>query len=130
MTDVAGGGFDIGRVIERTFGVTGRNFAVFGGLALLLTGLPRIVLALAGTQVATGSDWSGGAVAMGGIGGLVTLIGAFVLQAALVHGTWRLNGASVVRAPGHGPEPFMPVMAISILATIGVFAACALVGRD
>jgi hypothetical protein len=38
------GALDIGRVIQELFAVLGRNFTTFGLLALILTGIPAVVL--------------------------------------------------------------------------------------
>ena len=42
--------FDMSRVARRTFGSIGRNWAVFFGLAVLLTGIPQALLQFAVLQ--------------------------------------------------------------------------------
>ena len=43
----AGANFDIGRVIQRTMALVGRNFVPFFVLSLVLTGLPALILQVA-----------------------------------------------------------------------------------
>lgn len=112
------GTFELGRVIQRTFGAISRNLPVFLGLALLLTGLPAFVVAWAQVN----SDSNAAALA-GGLGTLVNLVTTYILQAALVHGTVAdLNGrrASLGQALRVGGRMFLPVLAISILLGIAV----------
>jgi glycerophosphoryl diester phosphodiesterase family protein len=90
--------FDIGRVIERTFGSLGRNLRVFLLLAVLLAGVPALLIAVlvtsAGVHMA-GSP-TAGAISLltaSGLVGLVRAIAGFVLQAAIVYGAVAdLNG--------------------------------------
>jgi hypothetical protein len=118
------GNFDIGRVISRTFSVTGNNFLVFFALALLAR-VPLLALQLA--QVANGPAQQGAAFNPGLVltalaSVLISLIMSFVLQAALVHGTIvSLNGrrASFVDCLGTGIRLFIPVLGITLLVGFG-----------
>ncbi len=93
--------FDMGRVVTRTFGTIGRNWQVFGLLALLLGAGPQLVLSggqiLGGWNTATPAFGNAGAL-FGYIGGMLGMVlfavaAAFLLQAALVHGVVAdLNG--------------------------------------
>ena len=123
MTDLAmgrSGAFDIGKVIERTFGVVGANFPTLFGLALVLAALPQAVAALALSPSAAGVPnlsplWA--------LGSLVAVVASFVLQAAVVHASVvDLNGgkASFGDSLGVGMANFLPVLGISILMTIGI----------
>ena len=123
MTDLAmgrSGAFDIGKVIERTFGVVGANFPTLFGLALVLAALPQAVAALALSPSAAGAPnlsplWA--------LGSLVAVVASFVLQAAVVHASVvDLNGgkASFGDSLRVGMSNFLPVLGISILMTIGI----------
>ena len=46
MTYAAAPRFEIGRVLSRMSGVVARNFLVFAGLALILSGLPHLLATL------------------------------------------------------------------------------------
>jgi len=123
MTDLAmgrGGAFDIGRVVERTFGVIGANFLTMVGLALLLSALPQSLAALGAPPRLDGApDFSPIRL----IGSLVAAIGAFVLQSAVVHASIvDLNGgkANFADSLRTGLRHFWPVVAISILMTFAV----------
>lgn len=123
MTDLAmgrDGAFDIGKVIERTFGVIGANFPTLFGLALVLAALPQAVAALALSPSAAGVPnlsplWA--------LGSLVAVVASFVLQAAVVHASVvDLNGGKASFGDGLrvGMSNFLPVLGISILMTIGI----------
>jgi hypothetical protein len=118
--------FDIGRVFEHTFASVGSNFPVFFSLAVLLSGLPQAALALAGLGSASDpmalfsnpmklSLWLAAA--------LVSVAAAFTLQAAIVHGSVvDMTGrkARFADCLNTGFRHFLPVLAISILATLGI----------
>lgn len=116
--------FDFGRVIQRTFGSIGRNLPVFLGLAVLLTGVPQAVLGWFNAQQAVSpNDFSPASLGGMGVAGLVTVVFAFVLQAALTHGAIQdMNGqkASFADSLQTGLRNFLPVLGISILAGLGV----------
>lgn len=116
--------FDIGRVIQRTFGAVGRNFPVFLGLSVLMTGLPQALLGwFSSRQALAPTDLSPANLGGMGIAGLVTIVFAFVLQAALTHGAIQdMNGqkASFSDSFRTGLRNFLPVLGISILAGLGI----------
>ena len=123
MADLAmgrGGSFDIGRVIERTFGVVGANFLTLFGLSLVLAALPQAVTALAMSPSADGMpNFS----PLWGLGSLVTFVAAFLLQASIVHASIvDLNGgkASFADSLRVGLSHFLPVLGISILMSIAL----------
>src|SRR3569833_4380927 len=99
MTATTAGAFgqlDIGRVIQQTFAVLGRNFAPFLILAVVLIGIPTAVFysvqgsvlqaGVAGTDIGQRLLWSfAGALVMG--------LAAIILQATIIYGTVSdLNG--------------------------------------
>lgn len=126
MTDTAVSSrrFEMGRVISGTFEVIGRNFVPFTLLALLLGGLPNLLVGLfqqrfAGEQVTLQPNWIGGTV----IGGLIMLAAAFVLQAAIVHATVAdLNGRRVVLGDSLkvGLRNCLPLIGLAILTGLAI----------
>lgn len=124
------GKLDIGRVIQGTFGVIGRNFVTFFVLALVLSGLPTAIFGYvqAGQTAAAASgdfNFSIGYLSTIGLGGLATMITAAILQGSLVFATVQdLNGAKPSLGEGlaTGLRAFLPLLGLSILLV------CALVG--
>ncbi|MDB5481618.1 MAG: hypothetical protein JWO83_2671 [Caulobacteraceae bacterium] len=83
--------FEISRVLSRTFGVIARNFPVFAGLALILSGLPSLSLQVYQLGVLTPTGL--GAIAPFGLTWIISILSSTLLQAALIHGTVSdLNG--------------------------------------
>ena len=126
MTDTTAGTrpFDMGRVISGTFAVIGRNFVPFTLLALLLGGLPSLLVGLFNLRFpddppAFQPGWIGGSL----VGGLVMLAAAYVLQAAIVHATVTdLNGRRVVLGDSLkvGVRNCLPLIGLAILTGLGV----------
>ena len=80
----AGANFDIGRVIQRTIALVGRNFVPFFVLALVLTGLPALILqTVLPTDPAAIQNAPGSYATTFFIGLLVSLATGVVLQGAL-----------------------------------------------
>ena len=112
------GTFDIGRVIQRTFGAISRNFTVFFGMSVLLVGVPAWAAAVA--ELAENDAGLGNAKF---VSGLLNFITSYILQAALVHATVSdLNGrrADFGASLAVGARMFLPVLAISILFGIAM----------
>ena len=121
--DAAAPRFDMGRVVKRMFDAVGRNLVVFGLLSLILGAGPQLVISLAAAAIAAGGAASGLGFLFMIIGGLGAIVGAYVLQAALVHGVVRdLNGqkADFGDCLSTGFRHFLPVLALAILMTIAV----------
>ena len=129
MSDASVGsrGFEVGRVISGTFAVIGRNFVPFILLALLLGGLPKLLVTMVQLRFMTGANvqWDYSPQMFGGwiVGGLVMLAAGFVLQAAIVHATVSdLNGRRVVLADSLkvGLRNCLPLIGLAILLGLGV----------
>jgi hypothetical protein len=129
MTDTNAGsrGFEVGRVISRTFAVIGRNLLPFTLMALLLGGLPKLLVTLVQLRLIDGkvdaAMFSPQAVGGSAIGGLVMLAAGFIMQAAIVHATIAdLNSRPV--APGEslkiGLRNCLPLIGLAILLGLGV----------
>jgi hypothetical protein len=117
----ASSGFDMGRVMSRTFGVIGRNFVVFVLLAVILAGAPQGLARYLTQARLAGDVWLGVLVSIGA--GLLGLIGTSLLQAALIHGTVSdLNGkkADLGDCLSTGLKYLFPVIGVSILTGLAV----------
>ncbi len=118
--------FDIGRVINRTFGAVGANFPVFFGLSVLLYGLPQGLLGLYRSSSGLGGSeiWSSpGQWVVAVSAGLVSVVCSFALQAAIVHGSvLDMNGRKALFADclTTGVRHFLPVLAISLLTVLAL----------
>jgi len=118
--------FDIGRVINRTFGAVGANFPVFFGLSVLLYGLPQGLLGLYRGSSGLGASeiWSSpGQWVVAVSVGLVSVVCSFALQAAIVHGSvLDMNGrkARFADCLTTGVRHFLPVLAISLLTVLAL----------
>jgi hypothetical protein len=114
--------FEIGRVVERTFSVLGRNFVAFYLLALALGAVPNALV-----------NWMARGVMAGGLGpsrllmiGLAGLVGGvcgLLVQGALVWGTVAdLNGrkANFGELLQQGLSRALPILGVSIVLALGV----------
>lgn len=120
--------FDIGRVAARTFGVIGRHPLLFGGVALLFSGLPTLALALAGSlapRLGGNAGWI--APVLGS--SLAYFVLASLMQTALVVATLqdlggrRVDfGVCIRRALGM----FVPLIGLSIVVGFGILAGAVL----
>lgn len=126
MTDTTTGSrrFEMGRVISGTFEVIGRNFVPFSLLALLLGGLPNLLVGLAQMRFLVGHATFEPRIVGGSVvGGLIMLVAAFVLQAAIVHATVTdLNGRRVVLGDSLriGLRNCLPLIGLAILMALGI----------
>jgi hypothetical protein len=112
------GGFDMGRVIARTFGPIGRNFPLFFGLSLVLAGIPSLLSSW--SDLNEGDSTAG---ALGLIGSLLSLVTTYILQAALVHAAvldLRGQKARLTDVLSVGSTMFLPVLGLSILYGLAV----------
>src|SRR5579859_6756308 len=114
--------FEIARVLSRMAGVISRNFPVFAGLALTLSGLPSLAAALFERGVLTPY----GLEPMGpfGFAWIVGILISALLQAALIHGTIAdLNGrpASLGDCLETAIRNVLPLIGIGIATTIATF---------
>jgi hypothetical protein len=122
-TDYQGGGFDLGRVVQRTFASISQNWLVFLVAAIVLVGVPSVISGFGeGANIFTAS--SPVAITAIIIGGLLTLIGTYVLQGLVVFTTINgLNGKPVdlSSAFSAGLRFFFPLLGLGILMGIGLF---------
>jgi hypothetical protein len=122
---------DVGRVVQGTFSVIGRNFVTFLVLSLIFAGLPSLLTTLGLTQMrAVGPttfnmpQWSVLIPSW-----LVAIVANSVLQGALVHATVTdMNGrrASVADCLATGLRHFLPLIGIGILSALGIAAGAVL----
>ncbi len=107
--------------MERTFTVSGKNFATFVLAALLLAGIPSalVVLGQAGNPLPTSPTGWGLLL----FGWALSLVGTYVLQAAIVVGAVNsLNGRPVRLANMMevGIRNFLPLLGLAIVMSVGI----------
>lgn len=114
----AGGGtFDLGRVIQRTFGSIRQNAAVFIGAAVVLVGLPSALQAYGQTDMITSQSAS--SLAFMGIGFVLYLVGLFMLQGMVVKAAVNGFGGKATSfgdAFNVGIQMFLPLLGLAIVA--------------
>lgn len=121
-TDYQGGGFDLGRVVQRTFASISQNWLVFLVSAILLVGIPSVISGFGeGANLFTAES----PVALTAIivGSLLTLIGTYVLQGLVVFTTINgLNGSKVDlgSALSAGLRYFFPLLGLGIVMGLGL----------
>lgn len=122
-TDYQGGGFDLGRVVQRTFASISRNWLVFLVGAIALVGIPSVISGFGqGANVFTATSPTATTAII--VGGLLTLIGTFVLQGMVVFTVINsLNGKPVdlSSAFSAGFRFFFPLLGLGLLMAIGLF---------
>lgn len=117
---------DIGHVIQQLFAVLGRNLVPFLILAVILTGIPSMLLGFARLDfLAYGpfSHWTSHLFP-----GLIRLVAALILEGTLIYATVSdLSGRrpSVSECLSVGLNNFLPLLAIGLL--MGIAIACGLV---
>jgi MFS family permease len=123
MTDAAAveaGKIDIGRVIQETFQVIGRNFTSFTILSAVLVGLPTVLMTgLQGQMGAQDFRFGPGLF----LSWLVAIVTSAILQGALVYGTVQdMNGrrSGVGDILTTGLRAFLPVIGVSLLFGIAL----------
>jgi hypothetical protein len=116
------GKIDIGRVVQQTFGVLGRNFVPFFLMSLLLVGLPSAFVGYVQLSSATTGGIPGfNAAAL--YGSLVNMVTSSILQGALIYGTVQdQNGAraTIGESLTTGLRAFLPLIGLSILLSLGI----------
>lgn len=131
MTTTYGGRptFEIGRVIERTFGVIGHNAVPFLAMAAVFAGLPQLVVA-ASRYMLIGGDTAAGfsatATMIGLVGGFFTMAGGVIMQGGVMQGTIAdLNGEKVSLSAMFetGFRHLLPLIGVAIVYGLAVFVS-------
>lgn len=116
--------FDIGRVVQRTIALTGRNFVPFFVLALVLTGLPSLILQVAmPTDPTTVQQAPGIYFTTVIIGALVSVATGVILQGALTRASVDdLSGKPVQlgAAISNAVALILPLIGLGLLVGLGV----------
>ncbi|HEY2356079.1 MAG TPA: hypothetical protein VGH86_01410 [Phenylobacterium sp.] len=118
--DEAYGPLDIGRVIQSMFQVLGRNFVTFLVLAVILSGIPAVLVGLMQLNFLNRGElfsWPSF------VGGIVSGLAGLILEGTVIYGTVTdLNGrrASLADCLSVGLRSFLPLLAIAILLGISV----------
>lgn len=116
------GVFDLGRVIQRTFGTIKQNAAVFFGAAALLVGLPSILLAL-GQNSMLSDDYSVSGVLLTMVGAVLNFVGLYLLQGMVVKAAVNsFNGKKTAFGDAFnvGVQAFLPLLGLAIVASVGM----------
>jgi hypothetical protein len=127
IADSAEPRFQMGRVFKRTFNAIANNFPTFALLSLV-TAIPSAALSWVEPSFPNGFQFDPRAIGLYGVAWLAYLISAFVLQAAVVHGTVAdLNGgrASFIDCLSTGFRHFLPLIPIALV--YGVWVAVGLI---
>jgi hypothetical protein len=115
--------FDVGRVVNRTFGVLRRNALVFGLLTLGVLGLPAVGLAWMRTQVHLLGLLEINALIYGQL--LVFMMLSSVLQGAIVEGVsldQQNEKPDLGRCLSAGLRCLLPLLGIGLLTGFGLLA--------
>lgn len=131
MAEFEEGRYEIASVISRSFETISSNFALFAGLALILSGVPALLLNLWQTSVqvnlagpaAVGTLFSAAYFGPLAAGWLVAMVTGAVLQAALTRATvMHLSGETPTFAQclAVGISMILPLIGIGFLLSIGV----------
>lgn len=120
-TDYQGGGFDLGRVVQRTFASISQNWLVFLVSAILLIGIPSLVTGYG--QTLSNAVQPLGGLPIISIGWVLTIVGTYVLQGTVVFTTVNgFNGKQIDigGALAVGLRFFFPLLGVAILMGLGV----------
>lgn len=112
---------EIGRVIQQTFEVLGRNFVTFLVLSVILTGIPTLIAGL--LQMQANETDSATLWAWFVTTGLISGVAALVLQGALTYGAIHyLNDrrVNVTESITIGLRSFLPLFAVGLLYGLAV----------
>lgn len=115
------GAFDIGRVIQRTFDSIRQNIVTFLVAALLLVGLPSLVMVYGQSVVMLSQNVTG--LGLAAAGWLLYLIGVYVLQGLVIKVTVaRFNNKtmSIGEAFEAGFKVVLPLLGVAIVVGLGV----------
>jgi hypothetical protein len=115
MTGEATGKLDIGRVIQELFSVLGRNLATFAVLAVILTGVPSLLVGLVQVNFIEHGQAINWQTMLGGV---VAGLAGLILQGTVIYGTVTdLNGrrATLAECLSIGLSSFLPLLGIGIL---------------
>jgi hypothetical protein len=116
--------FDIGRVIQRTMALVGRNFIPFFVLALVLTGIPSLVLQLAMPTDPTAVQQAPGVyITSIIIGALVSIATGVILQGTLTRASvddLSGKGVQLGAAVSNAVALILPLIGLGLLVGLGI----------
>ena len=116
------GGFDLGRVISRTFTSIRDNWLVLLVASFLLVGLPSTLSAVGQTMIWSTESTTSGFLFVT-LGSLLYFIGVFILQGTVVKAAVDGFNGKTTRlgdALGVGARMFFPLLGYGILAGLGI----------
>ncbi len=121
--------FDMGRVIERTFGVFAANLPSFAAMSLLLVALPAAAAGWLQMRIQSealsgvASEFNFNSFGLLLAAGLVTWVTSLLLQAAVIHASVAdLKGrqASIGESLGATAQKLLSLVGLSLLMAIGM----------
>lgn len=121
------GRFDLGRVMERTFSVIGKNFATFLLAAIILVGIPSVITVMGQGGNPLPQSPAGWVVTV--TGWFLSLVGSYLLQATIVYvAVTSLNKrtASLRMALGTAVKRVLPIVGMALLILLATVLATAL----
>lgn len=117
--------FDMGRVVERTFGVLGAHLGPFLLMALVLVALPSALVAVGAQRYVDDLQTAGASqnwpIIIGSL--IVSVLCAYLLQAAVVHASvedMRGRSAGIAESLRVAVSHVIPLVVMAIISTIGV----------
>ena len=114
------GGFDLGRVIGRTFSTIKANWIAFFAAAALFVGIPSALMAFGQADLTTGES-SAVAFILMILGWALYLIGAYVVQGMVVRAainSFNDKQTTFGEALSAGVKVFLPLLGLAIVAGI------------
>ncbi len=119
-----GANFEIGRVIQRTMGLVGRNFVPFFVLTLVLAGLPSLILQLVLPNDPTAMQQAPGVyLTTIAIGVLVSIATGVILQGTLTRASiddLSGKGANLGSAVNSTIPIILPLLGLGLLVGLGI----------
>lgn len=117
-----GGGFDLGRVIGRTFSTIRANWVIYFAASALFVGIPSALTAFGQGSLVTREDSATATFSML-FGWVLSSIGTYVVQGMVVKAT--INGfndkkTSFGSALSAGFQVFLPLLGLSIVAGLAI----------
>jgi len=126
--------FDIGRVLNRTFGAIKNNLVSFLGASLIIMGIPMLIIGLFPLFIGADGEIANGGLSesavMGFVGATVfsaifIMVGSIILQGALIFGAVAdFNGrkAPLSECLSIAFKYFFPLLGLGILVALGTMA--------
>lgn len=113
------GTFSIGEILSDSFSIFSKNFVPFAILTAILVVVPGIIL----NQLIYSAATTGNLTLVSAVGGIISAVLGYILQAAIVYGTFQtMLGQQVTLGEivNRGLAVILPVIGVAILVGIGI----------